>query len=166
MWYGLRVPTAITPLVALGRPDAANRRAGSNWRNLGSPLLTPINTGVFRECGRAANIDACRFIYRPSTAESSFASVSSIRTGLPVGCPGAVLPDVDAVFVRELLDELHDVADSIPSQGVVIDSRSIVVAGVIATEQTLGSSKCVSPPPLCRRETAYRTRRSPNGNQG
>ncbi len=37
MWYGLRVLTAITPLVALGRPDAANLRAGSNWRNLGSP---------------------------------------------------------------------------------------------------------------------------------
>ena len=30
MWCGLRVPTAITPLVALGRPDAANLRAGSN----------------------------------------------------------------------------------------------------------------------------------------
>ena len=40
MWYGLRVPTAITPLVALGRPDAANLRAGSNWRNLGSPTFT------------------------------------------------------------------------------------------------------------------------------
>lgn len=26
MWYGLRVPTVITPLVALGRPDAANLR--------------------------------------------------------------------------------------------------------------------------------------------
>jgi hypothetical protein len=42
MWYGLRVPTAITPLVALGRPDAANLRAGSNWRNLGSPMLGRI----------------------------------------------------------------------------------------------------------------------------
>ncbi len=39
MWSGLRVPTAIRPLVALGRPDAANLRAGSNWRNLGSPAL-------------------------------------------------------------------------------------------------------------------------------
>jgi hypothetical protein len=39
MWYGLRVPTAITPLVALGRPDAANLRAGSNWRTLGSRLF-------------------------------------------------------------------------------------------------------------------------------
>jgi len=34
MWYGLRLPTAITPLVALGRPDAANRRAGSKWLSL------------------------------------------------------------------------------------------------------------------------------------
>jgi len=36
MWYGLRLPTGITPLVALGRPDAANRRAGSKWRKSGS----------------------------------------------------------------------------------------------------------------------------------
>ena len=41
MWYGLRVATAITPLVALGRPDAANVRA---WLQLAQFRVTIFST--------------------------------------------------------------------------------------------------------------------------
>ena len=47
MWYGLRVPTAITPLVAR-RPDATNLRAGSNSRNCGSPFTSPTPSTICR----------------------------------------------------------------------------------------------------------------------